>query len=538
MIKKIIITGDVLRPWYPGGILEAHQNLNINNRYLLFRHLFKSITELEVGKCYWNSKESFDTPYFYQLLDCPLESELSWFSIFNKKDLPIEAENYLLNFFQNAFIVGFELSPMFTHFFNRHNIPYIKLIDYPVRFLDDTMAGLSTNNSDIFEVAKSYRLEEEGFYIHAALAKIRLQNANILEEDSAVFFGQTQIDLSLYKEGMCLNVLDFEKEIAAIAQNHKKLYFKRHPYATHPSEALSAFIKKYNIEYITNNAYEILANEKLKTVVSISSSVLEEAKYFQKNTICLHRMPHQYANKNLDKFDSEIHLPIGAEILSPNLWLNIFNCLDLAKNNNFKDFLSYEANTFRFSTAAFWGYDRLYKPALICADIHGVQVINNHFKNELNECKTHHSTLNEKHDIMHSCLTEQTKVINQLEDELNEYKIHNSNLMADFNALKEINSYLSNCICDINEKYDHLINSSRLEQTKVNNQLNSDIQELKEISNSCKIKINEIEENFGIWHVEFKEFKLHCQKLYKIKIIPALNFLQLKLRKIIFSKSH
>ena len=89
-----------------------------------------------------------------------------------------------------------------------------------------------------------------------------------------------------------MKVLDFEKEIIEIAKSHKKLYFKMHPYADPTSEPLDSFMKEHKIEVTTWNVYELLANENLKTAVAISSSVLEEAKYFDKDTICLHAMPH------------------------------------------------------------------------------------------------------------------------------------------------------------------------------------------------------------------------------------------------------
>lgn len=86
MINRIIITGDILRPTcHASGVIEGNQNKNINNRYLLFGHLFKAITGLPIEKCYWNSEESFDTPFFYQLLSCPLVDELSWFSIYKRE---------------------------------------------------------------------------------------------------------------------------------------------------------------------------------------------------------------------------------------------------------------------------------------------------------------------------------------------------------------------------------------------------------------------------------------------------------------------
>lgn len=429
MIKKIIITGDVLRPsCHENGVFAGNQDFNINNRYLLFSHLFKTITDLEVEKCYWNSKESFDTPYFYQLLNCPLENELSWFAVYNKENLSEIAENYLLKFFQNTFVIGFELPPILCNFFIKYNIPYVKLIDYPIRFLDDTIAGVSTNISDIFSVIKTFQMEEEGFYIHAGLAKIRLQGSNILEKGAAIFFGQTQFDASMYKDGKCLNVLDFKDEIETIAKNHKKLYFKKHPYAEPPNETLATFLDKLNVEYIEHNAYELLANENLMTVVSISSSVLEEAKYFQKNAICLYKLPYNYAKNNRDeKFNYSIHVPIGAYIFFPNFWLNIFKCLNLSKKNNFNDTLSFEANTCRFSITGFWGYDKLYKPDRLINPVrHEYRTMIKDFQNEINECqKLNHvligkiNEINDMNSLLESKMEEMNKKIEENFDAFN-----------------------------------------------------------------------------------------------------------------------
>lgn len=450
MINKIIITGDVLRPTcHLDGSMEGNQNWNINNRYLLFKHLFATITGLPVEMTYWNSAESFDTPLFYELLKCPLVNELSWFSIYERENLPEKAEQYLLKTFQNAFIIGFELPVILRKFFIRNEIGYINLIDYPIRFLDDTLVGLSTNHSDIFAVIKPYQCEEEGFYIHAALAKIKLHGSgNKIEKDSAVFFGQTSLDLSLYKEGNCLNVLDFEEEILAIAKSHKKFYFKLHPYAGPISGTLNDFITKHNIELISNNAYELLSNDKVKTVVSISSSVLEEAKYFGKNVICLHRMPHRYASRKANEhFDCFLHVPVGSAILLPSFWVNIFKCLHLVKEDNFNDQLSFEAHTFRFSIMGVWGYDKLYKPSAylqtslnsINNDINEMRTSNNVETNRLietiNGFKASHVILNENINILNDYINKLNKENRALNFELDVFrkffkKIHNKNLLT------------------------------------------------------------------------------------------------------------
>lgn len=390
----------MLRPnCHSDGTFSGDQNKNINNRYLIFQHLFASITRLPVEKCYWDPENSFDTPHFYELLNCPLVNELSWFSIYEKENLPEKADAYLLRTFQNAFVVGFEIPPILRNFFSRNNIPYVNLIDYPIRFLDDTLVGFSTNNSDIFNTARTYEAEEEGFYIHAALAKIKLQTHSIIENDSVVFFGQTPIDLSLHKEGKCLQILDFENEIINIAKNHKKVYFKMHPHGQ-TSEALTSFIKNHNIEITSYNAYEILSNDNVKTVVSISSSILEEAKYFRKNSICLHKMPHKYTSKKtLESFNCLTHIPLGHDILLPNFWYNIFQCLHLTKENQFNNNLSFEPNTLRCSTAAFWGYDKLYKPSVCLHNLfHPINIETNRLNIEINRLNIEINKLNSEVD--------------------------------------------------------------------------------------------------------------------------------------------
>lgn len=496
MVNKIIITGDIFRPTcHSNGHIEGSQNWNINNRYLLFKHLFKSITSLPVEKCYWDSEMSFDSSYFYQLLNYPIVSQSSWFSIYEKENLPQEAESYLLKFFQNAFIVGFELPPILCGFFIRNNISYISLIDYPIRFLDDTISGLSTNVEDIFTILKTYQIDAEGFYMHAALAKIRLSGANIIEKDSAVFFGQTAVDLSLYKDGKCLKVLDFEKEIIAIAKSHKKLYFKMHPYAEAVSEPLDSFMKAHNIELTTWNVYELLANENLKTAVAISSSVLEEAKYFDKDTVCLHAMPHRYASDNLSNdFDCSLNIPIGYDVLLPNFWLNIFKCIKLSKEVSFNNSLPFESNTFRYSTSAFWGYDKLYKPL-----VHLIHH-NNPIRSDISRIKENCSCLSQNID-------ELRKINNSLSDEMNQLLEVGGALSHSLNELKEINDNLS-------------IDMNRLKED--NNTLTVDIHEVKGIKDTVSLDIQRFNEIYLALNARFDEFENDCKKFYKRKLFPRL----------------
>ena len=211
-IKKIIITGDILRP-LPNGTRSA-QLTNISWLYHILKFPIESNlnSEIKVEMLRWEDYY-FDAIKFYKLnkMDSPLKS---WINIYYAKEISKEAESYLLSFFENSFVIGFEIPEIIINIFEKYNIKYIDIIIHPIRYLDDLLFGFRTNSQLIFSKLKQYQVNPKEFIVSAGIHKATISRKPLLnlEKNSALFTGQVEIDKSLIKDGRFLSILDFKKE--------------------------------------------------------------------------------------------------------------------------------------------------------------------------------------------------------------------------------------------------------------------------------------------------------------------------------------
>lgn len=359
---SVIITGDLLRPLKdPNKSGQTSNIVWIYNLFLSQINMIKRNEDLEVRLLLWD-KKGFDTHKFYKLnnMECSLEN---WVKIYDNENLTKEAELYFLSFFNNSFVIGFELPQVFINLFNKHNISFIDIIIHPIRYLDDLILALRTNNQNIFGAAKKYQLSSKQFYLNASFHKAKLsrQKSLNLEKKSALFTGQIEVDKSLIKDGTCLSILSFKEELINLASQYKTIYFKRHPYSKNNNDE-EEFLKQIpNIKYINNNFYQLLAQEEISSVYSISSSTVYEAKYWGKKACYLYKNPFFFSDDENQFFDKQKYIPLTHDLLLPAFWQEVLfsviptvSSADVPKLN-----MPLTNNFFRNSLNLNWGYEFL-----------------------------------------------------------------------------------------------------------------------------------------------------------------------------------
>ena len=352
-IKKIIITGDILRP-SPNGTKSA-QLTNISWLYNILKFPIESNlnNEIKVEMLRWED-DCFDAIKFYKLNN--MNSSLqSWKNIYYAKEVSKESENYLLSFFENSFVIGFEMPEVFINIFEKYNVKYIDIIIHPIRYLDDLLFGFRTNSKLIFSKLKQYQVNPKEFIVSAGIHKATISRKPLLnlEKNSALFTGQVEIDKSLIKDEQCLSILDFKKEFTELTKQYKKVYFKKHPYAKENID-IDKFIKKFdNVEYIDENFYYLLGQDNIDSVYSISSSTVIEAKYWGKKSVFFYKNPFEFVKFSDTDYSSNKYIAIDQSFITVEFWKDIFNL----KQQSIKDNYSIKQNLLRNSLNNYWGYD-------------------------------------------------------------------------------------------------------------------------------------------------------------------------------------
>jgi len=224
-------------------------------------------------------------------------------------------------------VIGYELSPSTREVLTRAKVPYLDVWLHPIRFLDDILFGFSSNREDVFEALKPYNLDEEIYYLYGTRQRIsaykgwkRTNPSLDLPENTALFVGQTLQDKAVCDRGHMLNALDYKETLDVLASQHSKLLFSRHPYVRFGDEEILDYIEKHpKIELTRHPAYHLIAHPNVKKVVTISSSVAYEAKYYGKDAEFLFRPVI-----NLEpEFGQNNYISIFQDLVSPKFWSTI-----------------------------------------------------------------------------------------------------------------------------------------------------------------------------------------------------------------------
>lgn len=354
-IEKIIITGDMLRPSINGE--GSNQKINIDWLYNLLKFPLSLGNNISIEVLNWDDNKSFDSKLFYKLNGLNSMPE-DWVMIYKSKKFSDASLGYISTFFDKSLVIGFELPDIFMHMFDELNIPYIDVIIHPIRYLDDIFFGFRTNKKEYFDKLKKFQINSKIYSIQAGIHSAtisRMPKLNI-SENSVLFTGQVEIDKSLLKNGDILSILNFEDEFKELSKEYNKIYFKKHPYAKGSDEVNKFLHSLNNVEFIENNFYQLLGQENINSVYSISSSTVLEASYFEKKSQFLYQSPFLFSKDEEQIFDRRYYIPIFDEFLEPDFWATIL----FEKNiNDFKRILPFKSNRLRNSIQNYWGYNFL-----------------------------------------------------------------------------------------------------------------------------------------------------------------------------------
>ena len=208
-----------------------------------------------------------------------------------------------------------------------------------------------------------YQIPQKKFYYYANYWKVFMQQNNMvqdndLENNAALFIGQTLVDKSVAKDGIFLNVTNYEDKLKELNDKYTKIYYLPHPYLGKARKYIYNWIKKSPyIELLDNRStYGLLASDKIKKVVGISTSVLYEAQYFNKEVEYLYKPLF-----NIDvPFEEYSYVSILDDYFNPKFWADILSPV-LAVREDVEN-INYFAplhNKMRNIQNQYWGYAQL-----------------------------------------------------------------------------------------------------------------------------------------------------------------------------------
>ena len=344
---KIAITTDFL------VTSESEQLSNLKwFSQLLLRPIVATVGVDNVSKFYLSdSKTSSSREHFFSLISrsFDLKQQLP----FDVEDITDEAILFVDELCKDFdLIVGYELSEQTRFILEKIDKKYIDVWLHPIRYLDDVLFGIYSNDATYYEHMQPYAVSEELFFIMADLLKVQNYkgftrfNYPLLPQ-SALFVGQTLLDKAVCYKGKFLNLLDFKDEFKQIVSQYNYVYYSRHPFVKAGDEQILKFLHRFdNVEIINQSSYKLLASESIEFVFSVSSSLVSEAFYFGKKVRFLYKPVFSV-------FGEEVkYQPIMHALFFEQFWKTVL----LGKN----DFSSYDLylgkDCIRDHLAFYWGY--------------------------------------------------------------------------------------------------------------------------------------------------------------------------------------
>ena len=373
MIDKIIITADFLRTHYE-QVKES----------LMLEYYLKKITNVPIyivgnginRELYGDNYVCVDVEKIYSYYNCiiykkDLRQYQEWSVIAVNTSYNKECYEYLYEIFKNSFVITHDLCPMLKTFFEYYDIQYLDKTLNGIRFLEDTLIGLTSNNKEIYNQLIKYRLNEEYCYFMANYIKSHnnyLYNVDNVKPNSVLLCLQKHYDKSLFdtENNNIYRILEHKTRFYKAVEGFSNIYIRKHISNTNMCKNIEQQETKFfnslgkNIIYTNKNFYRLISSPNLKKVVAISSSCLVEARYFGKQTEALLKTTE---NNFTNEFRKDEYIPVYGDYWSINFWADILS--PLIPTNKIENDVNFDSqkNKLRNFNFGYWGYedyDKLY----------------------------------------------------------------------------------------------------------------------------------------------------------------------------------
>ncbi|MDJ0590680.1 MAG: hypothetical protein QNJ72_11885 [Pleurocapsa sp. MO_226.B13] len=353
--QNLIFTGDIFRSNHLGN---GSQDININWLEAALNPSLKLATSLPIKKQLFSRQDASLTQSGYRLIESGV-SLSGWAKLFKYKKLD---QTFLMNVwlsFKDSIVIAFELPEILKNALDTLGIPYIDIIIHPVRFLDDIIFGIRSNNREISQLLTQYILPEELILMQAGMVMASMSRLNRLEipGKAALFAGQTTDDKVLINQDKFYQVGDFIDRFAEISASYDTLLIKAHPYSLDPFEAISISRLFDNCLTVTDNFYYLMSHDNIEAVYSISSSTSIEAKYLGKQGFHLTEYPFRFTTEfNEAEFKLGSFFTVDDVIFSADFWRDILAPLvSTSPLSNLR--IPKKPNRIRTSLRSFWGFN-------------------------------------------------------------------------------------------------------------------------------------------------------------------------------------
>ena len=362
MTRRILLTGDLLRPG--DEVFRPAQTGNILWLHRLLRRPIAAACGLPVEALAWapppgSGAIPFDTPGFYAEAGAAPDIE-GWVSLFDADALPGAAiARFAAALEDAAAVIGFELAEVQKRLLTQLGVPWVDLNIHPVRFAPDVLFAVQTDHPEIAAALAAHHAEDHVFEPWAdllAATAIKTQPTPPVDEPVLVV-GQTRVDRALIAGGRLVDLADFAEGFHAAIGAEGRVLFKPHPYNSDGFGLHALGLPLRRIRQVEDNAYLLLAQDAIRRVVGVSSSLVAEARYFGKEGVFLGTSPFRIAPRRADVAPL-MHASVPEAWLWPDFWRDLLAPVTPVGARDGRR-PSLGPNALRNALRQFWGWDEI-----------------------------------------------------------------------------------------------------------------------------------------------------------------------------------
>ena len=302
--------------------------------------------------------ERFNRDYFYELSD--INNVTDGYYSYDMKKINKKSWKYFFSFINTEdFILGVELGIDLRQVLTNNKIIFINFWFHSFHLFDDMFLMLNTNNMELYSRIKKYQIPTAKFELYTTIVtKLLKEQAQkvAIDNNSCLFIGQTFQDKSVEKSGVFLNISHFGKRLDQLSKEYSTIYYIPHPaVAKERNVEIESFIKEHPyIKKLENiPTYVLLSSSKVEKVIGISSSVLYEAQFFNKEIEYLYQPLFDIDGS----FGLNTFISVYNDYLNPAFWCEILK--DFFRiNYNRKDDILFDKriSVFRSVANSYHGY--------------------------------------------------------------------------------------------------------------------------------------------------------------------------------------
>jgi hypothetical protein len=359
---RIVLTGDLLRPQEEA--FRPAQTGNILWLHRLLRRPVAAATGLEVQALAWapppgSGMAGFDTAGLYAAAGLPADAE-GWAALFDATDLPREAaERLAAPFAGAAAVIGFELAEVQKRLLTRLGLAWVDLNIHPWRFGPDLAFAVQTNHAEVLAALTPHHAEAQDFEPWADLMAATATKIHVHPpvEEAVLVVGQTRVDRALIADGRLTDLRDHAAAFHAAIGPAGRVLFKPHPYNPDGFGLHELGLPLRRIRDSGENAYVLMAQDAIRRVVGVSSSLVEEARFFGKEGVFLGAPPFRIAATRA-ALAPGMHATVPDAWLAADFWRDVLApVLPVTARDGRRP--AFGPNALRNSLRQFWGWDEI-----------------------------------------------------------------------------------------------------------------------------------------------------------------------------------